>query len=142
MPKAAISPTQAKDKWLSRIQGAGQQVVDGVNNVTTAPGAKAAAQSQKWLQNTQAAAEKWKARVGSVTLADWQQAMIKTGVPRIAQGAADNAHKFEGFMAEFLPHLQSGLAQIERMPSTTFEDSVQRVVFMMRHNKSFKRSGR
>lgn len=134
-----VSPDQASAKWLQRLSGATQQITDGVNRVTTAPGQKAAAQSQKWLQRVTASQDKWKTNVARVSLQDWQNSMTQVGIPRIAQGAQQKQGKFTNFMTSFLPYLQSGVATVDKMPSTTLEDNIARAVAMIRHNASFKR---
>lgn len=136
-----VTPDQAQAKWLTRIQGATQDITNGVNNVQVAPGTKAAAQSAKWLQNVTAAQDKWKRNVGAVSLEQWKQYMLNVGVPRVAQGAQAKQAKFGSFAQQFFPHLEQGIAKVQAMPSTTLEDNIQRAVAMMRHNASFKRSG-
>lgn len=135
-----VSPEAAQAKWLSRLSGASQDIINGVNGVTTAPGQAAAAQSQKWLANVTAAADKWKRNVGSVSLEQWRQYMLNVGVPRVAQGAQAKQAKFGQFAAQFFPHLEAGIAKVKGMPSTTLEDNINRAVTMMRHNAQFKRS--
>ncbi len=135
------TPEAATAKWTRNISAATQDITRGVQAVTTAPGQAAAAQSQKWLQNIQNSVGKWKSRVAAVSLADWQQSMINIGIPRIAQGAQQKQGKVTAFMQEFLPYLQTGVATVERMPSLSLEDNIQRAVAMIRHNSKFQRSG-
>lgn len=135
------TPDQASSKWLSRLSGATQEITNGVNSVTKAPGAAAAAQSQKWLARVTASQQKWATNVGRVSLADWQQAMIQTGIPRVAQGAQAKQQKFTNFMQQFLPYLQAGVNKIDAMPSTTLQDNINRAVAMIQYNAQFKRSG-
>lgn len=135
------TPQDATQKWVTNIGQSTQRIQAGVQAVTRSPGAAAAAQSQKWLSRIQASADKWRARVGAVSLQEWQQAMINVGIPRIAQGAQQKQHKMEAFMAEFLPYLQQGVSRIEAMPSTTLEDSINRASAMIRHNAQFRRGG-
>ena len=134
------TPQQATTKWVQRLSASTDSITSGVQNVQQAPGAKAAAQKNKWLQNVQASANKWATRVNSVTLQDWQNAMLNVGVPRIAQGAQQKQGKMQAFMSDFLPYLQTGVSTVERMPSLTLEDGIQRAVAMIRHNANFKRS--
>lgn len=133
------TPEQAQAKWVQRIGAATQQVTEGVQRVQTAPGQKAAAKQQKWLQNTQAAADKWRRNVAAVSLADWQNLMVNVGIPRIAQGAQAKQAKYGAFAQQFFQHLQAGVSKVEAMPDTTFEERVARAVTMMRHNRDFKR---
>jgi hypothetical protein len=141
MPVRA-NPQDATRDWVQRLSGATEKISRGVDRVATPPGQLAAQQATKWLQKIQAAQDKWKARVASVSLSDWQSAMKDVGVPRIAQGAQAKQGKMLQFMTEFLPYLQQGVAQIEKMPSVTLEDSINRAVAMIRHNAQFRRTGR
>jgi len=135
-----VTPEAAQTKWLNRLSGASQDVINGVNGVSVAPGQLAAAQQQKWLANVQAAADKWKRNTGAVSLEQWRQYMLNVGVPRIAQGAQAKQAKYGNFAAQFFPHLEAGIAKVKSMPSTTLEDNINRAVAMMRHNAQFKRS--
>lgn len=141
MAGVRVTADQAQQKWLTRLQGAGPDITQGVNNVTVAPGQLAAAQQQKWLANVTAAADKWKRNVGNVSLEQWRQYMLNVGVPRVAQGAQAKQAKYGAFAQQFFPHLEAGIAKVKAMPSTTLEDNIQRAVTMMRHNASFKRTG-
>lgn len=139
---ARVTAEQASTKWKDRLSAATQQITDGVNRVTVAPGQKAAAQADLWIRKVTDSKDKWKRRVGAVTLPEWQQAMTQKGIPRIAQGAAANQGKMTSFMTEFLPHLDRGVAIVDSMPKGSIEDSINRAATMIRHNADFKRSGR
>lgn len=140
MPVRA-TPEQATAKWVQNIGQATERITSGVQAVQTAPGQKAAAAHQKWLTRVQESADKWRQRVGSVSLQDWQNAMVNVGIPRIAQGAQAKQGKMQAFMADFLPYLQNGVSKVEQMPSVSLEDNINRAVAMIRHNAQFKRSG-
>jgi hypothetical protein len=140
MPVRASSD-QATQKWVTNIGQATERITSGVQAVQTAPGQKAAAAHQKWLTRVQESADKWRQRVGSVSLQDWQNAMVNVGIPRIAQGAQAKQGKMKAFMDDFLPYLQNGVSKVEAMPSVTLEDNINRAVAMIRHNSQFKRSG-
>lgn len=135
-----VDATQATAKWLSRLQASTQQITDGVNRVTTAPGAAAAKQQQKWLARVTAAAQKWATNVGAVSLQSWQQSMIQTGIPRISQGAQAKQGKMQNFMNQFLPYLASGVQKIDAMPNTSLQDGINRAVAMIQYNAAFKRT--
>lgn len=138
---ARVTAQQASTKWRDRLTAAGQQITDGVNGVTTAPGVKAAAAKGLWLQRVTASQDKWAQRVASVSLPEWQTAMITTGIPRISQGAAAKVGKVEVFMTEFLPHLDAGVAKVNAMPKGDINQSIARATAMIMHNASFKRRG-
>lgn len=138
MPVRA-TPADATSKWVTNLSGSTERIKAGVARVTVAPGQRAAAQSQKWLQRVTASQDKWRTRVGSVSLQSWQASMTDVGIPRVAQGAQAKQNKFQAFAAEFFPYLQQGVQRIDAMPSTTLEDNINRAVAMIRHNAGFKR---
>ncbi|MGH7744670.1 MAG: hypothetical protein ACREQ5_07630 [Candidatus Dormibacteria bacterium] len=134
------NPADATKKWVQNIGQATDRITRGVQAVSVAPGQKAAAQSAKWLQRVTASQDKWRTRVASVSLSDWQNAMINVGIPRVAQGAQAKQAKMQDFMTSFLPYLATGVARIDAMPSVTLEDSINKAVAMIRHNAAFKRN--
>lgn len=140
MPVRA-TPASATQKWVTNIGQSTARITAGVQAVSVAPGQKAAAQSAKWLQKVTASQDKWRTRVASVSLTDWQNAMINVGIPRVAQGAQAKQQKMQDFMTSFLPYLQAGVARIDAMPSVTLEDSINRATAMIRYNAAYKRSG-
>ena len=135
-----VTPAQARDKWSSRLGAATTEITNGVNRVSVAPGQLAAAKFDKWLSGVQAAAQKWRTRVASVSLETWKAQTLK-GIPRIASAASDKAGKYEAFASEFYPFLEQGMQKVAAMPDNTIDARINRAVEMMRHNSGFKRSG-
>jgi len=111
----------------------------GAMAVTTAPGQLAAAAADKWLARVTQSKDKFKSRVASVSLQDWQNAYVNVGIPRVSQGAQAKQAKFLAFFDQFLPYLQAGLQTIDKMPSTSLEDGIARATAMIRYNAKFKR---
>jgi hypothetical protein len=134
---APLNSASATAKWVKGLQGATQQITDGVNAVTVAPGVSAAKQVQTWLARIQASAPKWQANVAAVSLGEWQQAMITTGIPRIAQGAQAKQGKYQAFADKFFPYLQQGVSQVRAMPKTSLADGINRAVAMINWNAKF-----
>lgn len=134
-----VSPQAGSDKWKSRLSAATQEITNGVNNVTQAPGLAAAAKQQKWLNGVNAAADKWKRNVSAVSLQSWQQSMTTIGVPRVAQGAQAKQQKYTDFASNFYPFLDQQVAKVKAMPDTTLEDRISRSVAMMRANATYQR---
>lgn len=133
-----LDPNAGTAKWVAGLSGATAQITAGVNAVTRAPGAAAAANVQVWLARVQASAQKWQTNVGRVPLADWQRSMIEKGIPRIAQGAQANQDKMLAFNQKFYPYLETGMNKVKAMPKTTLQDNIQRAVAMIQHNAAFK----
>lgn len=129
------------EKWASRTAGATQQVIEGVARVTEAPGMKAARQRQAYLANVQAKADKWERNVGAVTLQEWQSA-TSAGANRIAAGVAAKKGKMEGFLREFIPHVERVQQQVNTMPRGSFEQNLNRMIENARGMAAFKRTGR
>lgn len=138
----AGTPQQVAQKWMTRLQGASQQITDGVNAVTQAPGAKAAASKALWVQQVTASADKWAARTGAVTLDQWKNAMLTVGIPRVATGAQAKVGKVESFMTEFLPYVETQAAKVRSMPKGGLANGIARATAMIQANAQFKRSGR
>lgn len=140
MPVRATA-TSATQRWVTNLSAATSQMTAGANAVTVAPGQAAAAAADKWLAKVTAAKAKFQANVSAVSLQSWQNSYINIGIPRVAQGAQAKQAKFESFMNDFLPYLQSGVAQIDKMPNTTLQDGINRATAMITYNSKFKRSG-
>lgn len=141
MAGVRMSPQEAMQKWQQRTAGATQEMAAGVARVTEAPGMKAAAKSKKWLNAVTQAEEKYKTNVSAVTLEQWKTAMTELGVPRVATGVQAKGYKWANFAQEFFPYLDQGIQRVQNMPDITLEDSIQRMVAMVRHNAAFRRSG-
>lgn len=139
MPVKSTS-AQATAKWLTNLSNATSRMQAGAMAVQTAPGAKAAAAADKWLQKVTAAQAKFKANVGAVTLQSWQNSYVTVGIPRVAQGAQAKQAKVTAFMDQFLPYLQAGSAAIDKMPTTTLQDGINKAVAQITYNAKFKRN--
>jgi len=129
------------EKWAQRTSGATQQVIEGVARVTEAPGVKAARQKQVYLANVQARADKWEQNVSRVPLSEWQQATTQ-GAQRIAAGVQAKKGKMEGFLREFIPHVEGVQNRVNAMPRGSFEQNIARMVENARGMAAFRRSGR
>lgn len=134
---AKLDPTSGTAKWVNNLSNATSSITAGVNAVTQAPGAKAAAAVQTWLARIQQSANKWAKNVGAITLPEWQQAMINVGIPRIAQGAQAKQGKYLAFAQKFYPYLAQGQAQVQAMPKITLQDGINRAVTMIKHNAAY-----
>lgn len=132
-----VTPQQATAKWLTGISGANERMKQGALNVQTAPGQLAAAAADKWLAKVTAAKPKFIANSKAISLQDWQNAYINTGLPRVTQGAQDKQAKYTNAMGPFFNYMNQGLQAIDKMPNNTIEDAVQRAGAMIRWNAKY-----
>ena len=102
-----MTPSDFANKWSNRVAGAGQDYAKGISSVTEAPGAKAAAQKDVYIQNVTTAADKWATNVGNVSLAEWKKQTLDFGVSKYSAGAAKGKRKMQDFGAALIPFLQS-----------------------------------
>lgn len=121
-----LTPQQISQKWLTNFGNAATAMTDGVNAVTEAPGAKAAAASALWLQRIQQSQQKWQARVGAVTLGEWKQAMIGLGIPRAQAGAAAKQQRYTAFITDYSNFLQGAVSSVRAMPKGSLAQSIAR----------------
>lgn len=136
------TPEAATAKWVANLSGAADRMKSGAMNVKVSPGVKAAQSADKWLARVTAAKAKYIAGTQRFSLADWQNAYVNVGIPRVAQGAQAKQGKMQNFLAEFIPFLQQGAANIDAMPTATLEQAIAKATAQMRYNASFVRKGR
>lgn len=138
-----LTPAQWADKLARNLKNASQDIQNGVNAVQTAPGQKAAAQSQKWINSLNEAStqEKWRRNVAAVSLEDWKKAMLDKGLARIGPGIDAAKPKIVQFAEEVTPHIEAGQRQLEQMPDLTLQDSINRAVTWITHMSEFRRRG-
>lgn len=135
-----VDPQAGADKWAQNLGASTQHIAAGIDRVTSAPGQKAAAAKQKWLQKTTSSVDKFANNVAAVSLQSWQ-ASAKDGVNRVASGANSKKSKMAAFNAEFYAHLDRGAAAIGSMPTNSLEDGIAKASAQIRHNANFKRTG-
>lgn len=97
-----LSAADVAAKWNTRAGAASQDWVNGINATTTAPGPAAAAQADVWVQNTTAAKAKFVAKLGTQTLAQWQQASVAKGQSRYAPGVTAAQSKYQAAITKVL----------------------------------------
>jgi hypothetical protein len=134
-------PGNVAKKWVGGMQRATESMEAGVKAVTEAPGMKAAAAADKWAEGVRKAKEsgKFARRASKTTLSEWQQSMIKKGIPRVSEGAAQAESEFAKFMGEFLPVAYASSDEIAGMPSGTKEASRARMNRNFDNISNFKR---
>lgn len=136
-----MTPQEYAEKHARRTTAAIPDMVRGVENVTEAPGAKAAKKADKMLANITAAIQsgKWAKKVGAVTLDQWKASMREKGAQRLAQGIEAGKSKMEAFAAELLPFQNDLSKKVSTMPDLTLEDSIARATAWMRGMASFRK---
>ena len=133
-------PQTATAKWVTNLSNATAAMTAGANRVQVAPGAAAAAAADKWLMKVQAAKAKFAARVGSVSLEQWRTAYTTYGVQRVASGAQAKQGKMAAFQADWLAYLGNNMGKVDRMPTVTLEDGINKAIAQIRLNAAFKRT--
>jgi hypothetical protein len=138
---ANLDPTAATTKWAQRMTAAGQQITEGVNAVTVAPGVSAAKQAQTWIAKLQQSVPKWQKNVAAVSLGDWQQAMITRGIPNISAGVTAKQGNYTAFAQKFYPYLAAGAATINNMPKASLADGINKAVAQINYNAKYAGGG-
>ena len=135
------TPAQIAQKWARDLAASTETIRTGVEAVTESPTSKAAARSDAYLRGVQQAVADGKGQNGlnRVSLQHWKDDMLTKGLPRIASGASQAEPKFQAFMAEFMPHIEQGLRQLQSMPRGDLNQNIQRMVAMVQHNARFHR---
>jgi hypothetical protein len=129
-----ITAAESTDKWSKNTKAAGQDMVNGINRVTVAPGVLAAKQKAKMLARLTAAVNDgtWEKRVAAVTAQQWKDAMINKGVGRVSagvDGAIEKRGKFDNWL---ISRVTASVAALEKMPSQTVDDGINRMVAHVR----------
>lgn len=136
-------PTLAAQKWAANLTRSADAIRAGVNSVTEAPTAKAARSLDKALTNYAESINSGRTAraLGNVTLQDWQQAMLTTGLARIQSGAQKGQSKYQKFATAFFPVMDQASKTAQAMPKNTLEDSLARVRVVMEAARRFAGKG-
>ena len=139
---AKLTAVEFQEKHARRLKAAVEDVRKGIDRVTEAPTAKAAAKQDKMLANlTRAVTDgKWAAGLKRVSLEEWKRKARDIGVNRIAAGIDGAKEKVVAFAEELLPHIDRGQEKIKAMPDVTLDDNINRMTTFVRHMSGFKRS--
>jgi hypothetical protein len=135
MPTAA----EAAAKWATNLPAAQQRYVDGVNAVTTAPGALAARAAPTWAANTAAAQTKFARNSAAVSLNAWQTATTTKGAQRLSSGAQAAQGKVEATFAKLFPAIQSAVSALP--PRGDIEANIQRSAAFARAMNKYSQQG-
>lgn len=136
-----MTPQQVAQKWARNLNAAGESIRAGVEAVTVSPTEKAARRVDAYAAGVQRAVADgtFVSGLRRVTLEAWKDSMLKKGAPRIGAGATAAVGKMEGFLAEFLPYVDSGKRALEATPRGDLQTNIQRMIAMVEHNARFRR---
>ena len=125
-----VNVEQFTKKWGDRLTGATEQITNGVNNVTIAPGVLAAKKQDKMKANIVKSIEsgKWAKNVAAVPLADWKEKILTKGLSRLSSGVEGAKPKVNAFAGKLLSYLTTLQATVKAMPDLTLQDSINRMV--------------
>lgn len=129
-------------KWQQNFSGSTATVQQGVQSVTVAPGQQAAAAQATMRSRILQAIDsgKWAANVSAVSLQSWQNSMLTTGVPRMADGATKGLPKMQAFMQQWLPFVYNAQQQVKQMPNATPQDRINRMIQNVQLLSQFKKA--
>jgi hypothetical protein len=115
---AVTNPETWSKGWRTGItsQKAQDKMKAGVDAVTVAPGEKAAANVDGYIQGVQQSASKWAKRVAAVPLSEWKNSMKTHGINAIATGAAKGEAKVGKWASYAAPLMQSA---VDNLPPRT-----------------------
>jgi len=131
---ARYTGAQVLAKWKQRLDASTEYIKQGVSRVTVAPGQAAAAAADRMVAGVQASVSsgQWQRRVSSVSLQDWQNAVINKGIPRIpagtAQAVATKAPVFDALLAA----VDTAKAAANALPRGGLEQGISRANAYMR----------
>ena len=136
-----ITPEEFQEKHARRLKGALQDISTGIDRVTEAPTAKAAAKEQKMVANLNSAVQsgKWRNGLNRVSLEQWKTAAKQKGINRIAAGIDGAKDKVTAFAGQLLAHEATLQGQVQKMPDLTLEDSISRATAWIRGMNKFER---
>jgi len=136
-----LTPDEIADKWARRLKAATEDIRRGVEKVTVAPSEKAVTKKDKMKANLIKAIEDgtWEYWLKKYTLEAWKRDMLAKGVTRIPSGVDAASEDYREFASQLIAHINAGLAEVEKMPDLTLEDSLARVEKFLRHMAKFKR---
>lgn len=125
-----VNAEQFTKKWGDRLSGATEQITNGINNVSVAPGILAAKKQDKMKQNILKSIDsgKWGKNVAAVPLQDWKDAILNKGLSRLSSGVEGAKGKVTKFAEKLLAYEANLQNTIKSMPDLTLSDSVARMV--------------
>lgn len=120
-------------KWGSRLKGAVPEIQKGVSLVTESPMEKAAAKSDKWVQNTTSAKSRFESGLRATPIEVWKKNTSDKVAARLSGGVDAAMSKRVEFETHNINTINAILPTIDKMPDNTMEDSLARVRTFMEH---------
>jgi len=138
---AKFTPQELAEKHARRTTAAVQDMIKGVDNVTTSPTEQAASKKDKLIArwNESVNSGKWERGLRAVSLDQWKTSMKEKGAQRVAAGIAGAKDKMISFYAELIPFQADLSAKISSMPDLTLEDSIARATAQIRGMANFRK---
>lgn len=138
---ARVTAEEFANKHARRLKASTEDIIAGIDKVTTAPGVLAAQKQSKMLARLTAKIQDgtWANRVKAVTLEQWKEKAKVKGVPRIATGIDEAHDKQVSFASQLLPAVDRAVAEVKKMPDLTIEDSIARSNKMIREMAKFRK---
>lgn len=129
---------QVAQRWASAMSNSTEKIKAGVQAVTVAPTALAAAAVDRQVAGVIRARDsgKTQANLLAVSLQSWQSSFINKGLTRIGTGATNAIGKMTAFMQQFLPAQQAIVAGLP--PRGDLNQNIQRAVQMMTQTAGWK----
>ncbi len=140
MPVRNITPQQFAEKWDRRLKAAIPDIRNGIERLTENPCQKAVQAQEKMKAKLIEAIDsgKWARRLSAVTLDEWKKAVLQKGIPNISAGADLAVPKVQDFAAQLLQYERQVIAEIDRMPTLTLEDSIRKMEAWIRAMAKFR----
>ena len=118
MAVTTVDAATLATKWATNLGAAQSKIQAGVEAVTVSPGVAAARNQQGYIAGVQANVGKWARNVQSVTLQDWQTAVINKGLIRVGPGAQAAEPKFATVLGKILVYERQLIGQLPQRGDT------------------------
>ena len=137
---ARLTPEEYASKQARNLKNSLPDIRSGIERVSTAPGASAAAAQSRMKDNLIRSIDdgRWAAKVRGGSLEEWKTTALTKGVDRIAQGI-DQAHDKQVQMAgRLLAAVDSAAQKSNALPKGTIQDSIARMTTFVEDMHKFK----
>ena len=126
---ARLSPEEYTSKQARNLKNSLPDIRLGIERVSTAPGASAAAAQARMKDNLVRSIDSglWAAKVRAVSLEDWKTAALTKGVDRIAQGIDSARDKQIQMAGRLLSAVDAAASKSNALPKGTIQDSIARM---------------